>query len=476
MRTMLRELLDAVASEDLAPLPLTAFSAEQVCSAFRYMAQAKHTGKVVITRPQGEDRALDRPRRGFDFSRLDAGATYLVTGGLGALGMAVAEGMSARGARHLALMGRTATSVQAAARISTLRAAGTRVEVVAGDVSCREDVERVLARIQRDGPPLRGVVHCAGVLDDGALVKLDVDRFAAVMAPKVVGSWHLHELTRDATLDFFVMFSSGSSLVGARGQGNYAAANAFLDGLAHHRCALGLAATSLNWGPWAGAGFASSREAVDAVTAQGMELIRPASGLRVMDVALSLGEPQVGVLPIADLPRFARQLGKAVPAFFSELVDTQEQAAAEDNDTSAEFVARLAEAPEGKRRGMLLDFVRNRARRLLGLDASQSLNPHQALSDLGLDSLMAVELGNLLGAELDCAASVPATLLFDYPTAAAVTDYLAEEVFGWSTVSDPVSPAVDNDELAAIAALSDAEAEELLLQELRLGGADHHER
>jgi NAD(P)-dependent dehydrogenase (short-subunit alcohol dehydrogenase family) len=392
--------------------------------------------------------------------------------------MAVAEGMSARGAGHLVLMGRSDPSGGVSERIEELRQAGTDVVVMLGDVSRNDDVARVLTRIGAELPPLRGVVHCAGVLDDGALLKLDTDRFASVMAPKVRGSWWLHELTRYAELDFFVLFSSGSSLLGSPGQGNYAAANAFLDGLAHHRRATGLPATSINWGPWAGDGFAASNEAVDAVTRQGMELIRPEAGLRALEAALSLGAPQVGILPIADMAQFGRRHGVDLPLLAEILESATEPSPTAGPDVASAITGRLASAPEGKRRAMLLDFVRDQARQLLGLDPSQPVNPHQALSELGLDSLMAVELGNLLGAGLDCSGSLPATLLFDYPTAAAVTDYLAGEVLGWDARAEAADETTTTaeDELAEIAELSDEEAEELLLQELQLGNAEDHER
>ncbi|HEY9226744.1 MAG TPA: SDR family NAD(P)-dependent oxidoreductase, partial [Gemmatimonadaceae bacterium] len=243
IRNMLLELLQDFESGTLTPLPVHAFPLEKAVDAFRFMAQAKHTGKVVLTQHHG--------------SQVRADATYLVTGGLGGLGLLVARSLAADGARHLVLMGRRAPSATAQATIDQLVASGVQVVVATADVAQAADVQRVIAQIATTLPPLRGIVHAAGVVEDAMLADQDAGRFSRVLAPKVAGTWNLHTLTREFPLDFFVLFSSGAALLGSPGQGNYAAANLFLDALAHQRHAHGLPALSINWGSWAEVGMAA---------------------------------------------------------------------------------------------------------------------------------------------------------------------------------------------------------------------------
>ena len=187
--------------------------------------------------------------------KLRADATYLLTGGLGGLGLEVCRWMVGRGVRHLALMSREA-SAPARERLRELEAAGAQIAVFQGDVSREGDVRRILAEMGRTMPPLRGVIHLAGIGDDCALVDMDWPRFAKVLAPKVAGGWNLHALTLQEPLDFFVLFSSQAGLMGSTSQGSYSAANTFLDALAHHRRALGLPGLSIVWGPWTDVGIA----------------------------------------------------------------------------------------------------------------------------------------------------------------------------------------------------------------------------
>ena len=201
----------------------------------------------------------------------DAEATYLITGGLGGLGRAVATWLVEQGARHLVLMGRSAPSASAQQTLDALRKAGAHVVVARGDVARADDVASVIESIRMSMPPLRGVVHAAGVLDDGIVAHLDQRRLRDVMAPKVDGAWNLHALTRDVDLDFFVLFSSAASVLGSPGQAHYAAANSFLDALAWHRRAEGRSALSINWGPWAEVGLVNRPEQVRHLSRHGIE-------------------------------------------------------------------------------------------------------------------------------------------------------------------------------------------------------------
>ena len=216
-----------------------------------------------------------------------AEATYLITGGLGALGLVVATWMAEQGARHLVLMGRGAPSASAQEKLDALRAGGTEVTVAHGDVARADQVAAVVESIAESMPPLRGVVHAAGIDDDAILQRLDEAKLRKVMAPKVQGAWNLHTLTRDAELDFFVLFSSAASLLGPPGGANYAAANAFLDALAWHRRAENRPALSVDWGPWAGLGFFARRELKSYFSQYGVEAMPAVDCLRALSSLLA---------------------------------------------------------------------------------------------------------------------------------------------------------------------------------------------
>jgi acyl transferase domain-containing protein/acyl carrier protein len=223
----------------------------------------------------------------------ESAATYLITGGLGAIGLTVARWMAQQGARHLVLVGRSAGSEMAHDCIDTLQEAGTEVVVLRADVSRRDELKGVLDSIGDSMPPLRGVMHAAGILDGGMLVDLSRQRLQAVMAPKVDGAWNLHTLTSDMALDSFVLFSSAASVFGSPGQASYAAANAFLDGLAWHRRTQGLPATSVNWGPWAGAGIGSGGDQQHRLSHAGFTPMPPAYGMQALSQLLQSRRTQV---------------------------------------------------------------------------------------------------------------------------------------------------------------------------------------
>jgi acyl carrier protein len=300
-------------------------------------------------------------------------------------------------------------------------------------VSRPADAARIVDACRQVGP-LRGLVHAAGVLDDGTLANQAPERFARVMGPKAHGAWHLHELTRDAPPDFFVCFSSMASLLGSPGQGNYAAANAFLDGLMHCRRALGLPGLSINWGPWAEAGMAAPLAA--RLEAHGEFLLDPAVALRAFTRALGLGAPQVAVMRV-DWARYAA--GYPVPEFLSLLHAATPAAPA--------LRQRLEEAPPGRRRELLADFVRSMVARVLG-HPPEAVPTDRGFADLGLDSLGAIELR--AQAERALQLPLPATLAFDHPTVDALAAHLAGLL-----QPAPEAPGLDGltrDEIAALLA------------------------
>jgi thioester reductase-like protein len=356
--------------------------------------------------------------------------TYLITGGLGALGLKIARWMVEQGARQLVLISRRGVSSKAQETLSQLEQAGARLLVAQADVSNEEDMVRVLKEVSASMPALRGIVHAAGVLDDGILLQQDWKRFTRVMAPKVKGAWNLHLLAQNLPLDFFVVFSSAASLLGSPGQGNYAAANAFMDILAHYRRFLGLPGLSINWGPWGDSGMAAtfSERNQTRLAAQGMSTIAPEQGLQVLEQVLGQTLAQVGVLPF-EWSVFTKQLssGRQLP-LFSELIREASPQAETEQASSAqrdELLQQLKEAPADKHQELLITYLQSKVAKLLGLSTSK-LDTQQSLRDMGLDSLMAVELTNMIRAELQV--ELPIRALIEDPSIDSIAALLIEQL------------------------------------------------
>ncbi|AKQ65466.1 Malonyl CoA-acyl carrier protein transacylase [Myxococcus hansupus] len=426
---------------------------DAVSSLWRELSASDGEQQVVIREGQ---RHVARIRASRDVTRspmprFNPDASYLLTGGLGGLGLALAGWMVARGARNLVLTGRGGARSEARETLHALEEAGAKVLVLQADVSKREDVVRVLEDAERLAP-LRGVFHAAGVLDDGVLLQQDWGRFSRVLAPKVDGAWHLHVLTQGKPLDFFVLYSSASSLLGAPGQGSYAAANAFLDALAHHRRALGLPALSINWGPWAEVGMAA--ELASRYRAQGVEAFTPAEALDALGRAFGLARPQLTLLQV-QWSRYLAQFPRgATPTLLAEVASQARTEPEVDVPSASELCRRLDAAPPRQRLALLLEHVLDAAVRVLGLEATASLAPRERLFEVGMDSLMALELRNRL--QKTVGASLPSTLAFDYPTAEAIATYLSGEVFGQEPVQAEEAPRAvqDTDRLERIMELS----------------------
>jgi NADP-dependent 3-hydroxy acid dehydrogenase YdfG/acyl carrier protein len=393
---------------------------------------------------------------------LQSDRTYLVTGGLGGLGLKLAEWMVEQGARHLVLVGRRDANEATRKAVNELERAGAKILIAKGDVSQERDVAQILGKITESMPPLRGIIHAAGVLDDGVLRQQTWERFTKVMAPKIQGAWNLHVLTQNLPLDFFVMFSSVTSLLGSPGQGNYAAANAFLDGLAHYRLAQGLPGLSVNWSTWAELGMAANLRSQEQqrLLAMGMNTIAPQQGLQILGQLLQQPAAQVGVIPV-DWSQFMQQFsGDTAPPLLAELdspVKAEPQSAQQ-----LEFVQRLEKVSPRDRQEILLAHVQDQVAKVLGRGSSHSLEPHQGFFDIGMDSLTSVELRNRLQTSLGC--SLPSTLIFDYPTLDALAKYLANEVFAAEQPIEVPMVIDTNHHEEIITSAEDAEA--LLLKEL----------
>ncbi|HWE63291.1 MAG TPA: SDR family NAD(P)-dependent oxidoreductase, partial [Chloroflexota bacterium] len=298
LSTFLREIAGAVAGGDLQPLPHQVYPIAQVADAFRQMAQARHIGKVVISLPARDQEVLVHPLDEGAPARFRSEGTYVITGGLGGLGLTVARWLVEQGARHLVLVGRRGIIQGAEDPMRQLERAGARVKVARVDVAEERQVRGLLDEIEQTMPPLCGIFHAAAVLDDATLSHLDEDRCRRVAMPKIDGAWNLHTLTLNQPLDHFVLFSSVASLLGSPAQGNYVAANAFLDALAHHRRACGLPALSINWGPWAEVGLAAAQaNRGERLATRGIGSIMPEQGVEALRMALEQNLPQVGVMP-----------------------------------------------------------------------------------------------------------------------------------------------------------------------------------
>ncbi|WP_079343876.1 type I polyketide synthase, partial [Streptomyces antioxidans] len=391
--------------------------------------------------------------------------TTLVTGGTGALGAQVARWLVENGAAHVLLTSRRGLDAPGAAELrDELAASGARVTVAGCDVADRDALARLLADIPAE-LPLTAVVHTAGVLDDGVLDSLTPERFATVLRAKADAALALDELTRDRELSAFVLFSSISGTFGAAGQGNYAAANAYLDALAERRRAQGLPATSIAWGPWAEGGMATDGALEQRLRRGGLPPMDAELATGALQRALDLDDTVVTVADI-DWERFAPDFTAARPSRL--LADLPELRAAAENTATApaadgsSLAARLAGLAEAERDRLLLDLVRTQVAAVLGHDGSESIGADRAFGELGFDSLTAVELRNRLGAA--SGVQLPATLVFDYPTAAALAGYLRGELIetgigtGTGTDADSARPAsvtaAADDEPIAIVAMS----------------------
>ncbi len=404
--------------------------------------------------------------------QLHAEASYLITGGFGGLGQQVARFLVGQGAGQVVLMSRNMPTADGTALVDELRAAGARVLVAQGDVSDPAVVADLLAQIAASGLPLRGVIHAAGVVDDGLLLQQTAERVAGVLAPKAGGAWTLHQAMAQLPLDFFVLFSSAASVLGSVGQGPYAAANAFLDGLAHERRRQGLPALSINWGPWDNLGMTAKLDMRQRTTSvQLMDTIDASSGVAVLGQLLGQPQAQVAVLPLrwsAITTQFAPgQEPKLLSAL--ETVTNRKAGQAPSSETlRSVLLQRLEQSTAAEYPAIILGYVQSVVAQSLGISPADQLNPQQPLSELGLDSLIAVEVTNTLSAALDH--TLPPTLLYEHPTLDEITSYIIQTL----KLESPAQPASErkaehdgtDNLLHDIQQMSDEEAEMLLLAKL----------
>ncbi|WP_329093492.1 SDR family NAD(P)-dependent oxidoreductase [Streptosporangium sp. NBC_01469] len=447
IHAMLAEVLALFERGALRRLPVRTWEVGRAPEAFRFLSQARHVGKVVLLMP----------------AALDPGGTVLITGGTGTLGALTARHLvTGHGVRNLLLTSRRGAGAPGAGElVEELTGLGADVTVAACDVADRDALAGLLAQVPADRP-LTGVVHAAGLLDDGLVTSLTRQSLDAVMRPKSDAAWHLHELTRDADLGMFVLFSSIAGVAGVPGQANYAAANAFLDGLAQHRRSRGLPATSLAWGLWAeDSGMTGHLADADRARMSRLGIGRLATpeGLALFDAArtrtdavlvpvrLSTGTEPDGVRPLLrgaiDVPSRRRGAAADVPA---------------RPETGAEPLGtRLARLSPAERETAVLELIRRQVATVLGHASVSAVGDGRTFEQLGFDSLTAVELRNRLTGQTGL--RLPATLVFDYPSVTALTGHLLAEL----VPDDTPTPAGLLDDLgrwrAASSALTPSEAE-----------------
>lgn len=441
--SMLEELMGALGTGEIEPLPLQVYTIEETVAAFRLMQLARHVGKVVVTHQ------APLP------SVIRADASYLVTGGLGGLGLEVAQWLADKGARSIWLLGRRPPSPDKEARLQRMRDRGANVVVLSADVSDVDQLRAALARATNEQPGLRGVIHAAGVVDDGLFLQQPWDSARRVLEPKALGARNLLRMTRSLPLDFFVCFSSLASVIGNAGQSAYAAANAWIDALVEQRKCRGMQATAINWGPWNGIGMADGLD--DRARAQiehtGISFLPVELGLDALDDILSRGVADQVVVVDARWEKLA-ELGspqdrqpltelllRRTP---SEPAERQAGDEAAPQSSTPALGDLLRAAPRDERRTLLLKQIEVRVRRVMALPPGETIDPDVSLREIGLDSLLAVEIRNSLQQMLEC--SLPATLLFDYPSMSALAAYV-ERTLGVEdapvTVAPVAAPAAD---------------------------------
>ncbi|MFD4138576.1 SDR family NAD(P)-dependent oxidoreductase [Streptomyces sp. NPDC058572] len=418
--TVLSEVLGEVASGRLQPLPHRSFPLAEATEAFRCMAGAGHIGKLVLTVPDRGDTSAVIPEGP---SVVHPDGAYIVTGGLRGVGLATACWLAEQGAGHIVLNGRSPGSQSTEQTLQELRARGTRITVVLGDIAGPGTAERLVTTATSNGLTLRGLVHAAMVLDDAAVTNISDDQLLRVWHPKATGAWRLHEATATHAPDWFVVFSSMSSLLGNPGQGAYAAANSWLDGFATWRTGRGMPTLSVNWGAWGETGAAvdfAERGYQTIPTKKGLQALNALLVHRRTRTAVIPGKPDTWILPAV-----------RHSSLFSLLTD--EPSGNTEQDDSIDIRAELSSIPAGlARRTALEAYIADHVRAVLRL-GNATLDPQTPLKSLGFDSLLSLELRTRL--ETGLAIRIAANFVYQHPTLAALATGLADHM--GLTLQDP---------------------------------------
>ena len=456
----------------------------------RFAARLIQTKSAVSSRataqhsPNPLDRHIRLPNNFFSPDR-----SYLITGGYGGIGLLTAEWMIGNGAKHLALIGRSGHTDASREAMAVFKKMGAHILAIQGDVSKERDVREALSSIQSEFPPLKGVIHAAGVLEDGVMALQNWDRFEKVLTPKIAGAWHLHQLTQQMELDFFIFYSSWASIMGSAGQSNHAAANAFLDALAHFRSASGLPAISINWGPWSGQGAAAHSDIGQKLASRGIGNFTPRQGIELLGRILQGKASQEAVMPL-DLERWLETYPTLIKSRFFEHVLPSGTSPAELKNQSTQGIPEttadilrivLDTASADQQITALRQYLQDQLTPILRIPPAE-LDAQKTFKDLGLDSLTGLELRNRINLHLSV--SLSATAVWNYPTIDQMVTHIATLLPSKPRAGDP--KATDTKSTADQATeqeltnlldeldgLSEDEVQLLLSENLEEGGADN---
>jgi acyl transferase domain-containing protein/NADPH:quinone reductase-like Zn-dependent oxidoreductase/acyl carrier protein len=427
-RSLFAEIMALFAEGALHPLPYHVFEAEDIVEAFRYMQQARQIGKIVITYRNGISHihapSPDIPKP----LVLAADTSYLVTGGLSGFGLRTAEWLASLGARNLVLISRSGPSSEEARNaIGRLEKQGVNVHAASCDITDKKAVSALLAEIAKALPPLKGIVHAATVIDDGLIRNMDADQIRNVLAPKALGAHYLHEMTLDTPLDFFILFSSATTLFGNPGQGNYVAANACLEALAKHRRAIGLAATCVRWGAIDDVGFLARNEKIkDALQSRmGGSALNSGVALGVLESMLVTDRSGLGVMEL-DWKALSRFLPSAGTPKFSELARHVGDSDG-DKGTADDIQRVLSELSDADLLATLIEMLKSEVGEILRVSPDK-IDPTRSIYDMGLDSLMGVEL--VVALESRFGARLPVMALSQSPTIAKLAERIILQLKG----------------------------------------------
>ncbi|MFT4925581.1 MAG: acyl transferase domain-containing protein [Phenylobacterium sp.] len=394
------------------------FDLEQLQAATDYLKADEQQDNITLDFNASSTNNAVSALKAVDPQTIGPNKSYLVTGGLGGLGLEIMNWLAQGGAQSVVLIGRSKPNATAMAAIDKVKAIGVRVECLQADVTKADEVKKVISHIENSGYPLGGIVHSAGVLDDATISQQSVEKFNRVLAPKILGSWNLHQQSLHLELDFFVCFSSIAAVVGWAGQSNYAAANAFMDGLCHYRCATGKAGLSINWGPWAEAGMAANlaSEDIKRMNNAGMAALKPEQGFAAMSRLMTSAIPQAGVFDL-DWSKIFNQLPSPDKAtvfsgFFAQ----------NDNVVNDNFLEQFKQSEGEDKKQLLTDKVIQYLADVLGLDSAENIEANANVFEYGLNSLMGMDLKNRLQGTLEI--QLPGTLVLKNPNVAAITDHI----------------------------------------------------
>ena len=413
---VLRDVMEGISTGELKPLVHSRWPLAEAGAALSFMRSARHIGKIVLTPPPIVDDQVRQDR------------SYLVTGGLGGIGCAVAEWLADNGASTIVLNGRRDPDPEAIEAINALRERGVRVEVELADVTDPAAIDAMLARMDASLPPLGGVIHSVGVLSDAALTNQSWETFDQVLSPKIIGAWHLHRATIDRDLDLFILFSSRVGVMGNPGQANHAAANAFLDQLAGHRRAMGLPGLSIAWGAWSEIGEAAEqRERIEQRRAAlGGRWFTPEQGIKALD-RIVREDTTTSVVMSMDWSVFEEAVEDR-PPLLEDMLSSVAADSVEDSAPTEDLLSRLrgAVVPTAGHEEVLVPFLQQELQAVLRLSSTPS--PTTGFFDLGMDSLMAVEFRNRLNRAFAGEYTASNTVVFDYPDIASLARHISNEL------------------------------------------------